>query len=68
MKYIKSAIVSDMPKLQSPFIRKTINGNYVVTPEIDPEYQWVFDEPAVKAIEKLDGTNVSVIVEDGEIT
>lgn len=58
----------DMPKLESPFVRKTINGRYVVTPEIDPKYQWVFDESAVKAIEKLDGTNVSVVVEKGEVT
>lgn len=61
-------VVVDMPKLKSPFIRKTINGQYVVTPEIDPDYQWVFDEPAVKAVEKLHGTNVSVVVDDGEIT
>lgn len=67
MKSNISNIVLDMPKLQSPFIRKEINGQYVVTPEIDPDYQWVFDEPRVKAIEKLDGTNVSVVVENGEI-
>ena len=57
-----------MPKLGCPFIRKEINGAYVVTPEIDPDYQWVFDEPGVKAVEKLDGTNVSVLVENGEVT
>src|SRR3990167_349098 len=58
----------DMPKLHSPFIRKVINGHYVVTPEIDPEYQCVFDVPAVKAIEKLDGTNVSIIVKNREVS
>ena len=57
-----------MPKLESPFIRKTIDGNYVVTPEINPDYNWVFEEPAVKAIEKIDGTNVSIVVEKGEVT
>jgi len=68
MKVNPAAAILDMPKLHSPFIRKMINGKYVVTPEIDPDYQWVFDEPAVKAIEKLDGTNVSVVVERGEVT
>lgn len=68
MKYNKTNTILDMPKLHSPFIRKTIKGRYVVTPEIDPDYQWVFDEPGVKAIEKLDGTNVSVVIEKGEVT
>jgi len=67
MKYNNTAAVLDMPKLKSPFIRKDIGGDYIVTPEIDPDYQWVFDEPGVKAIEKLDGTNVSVLVENGEV-
>lgn len=68
MKHNKENAILDMPKLQSPFIRKEIDGQYIVTPEINPEYQWVFDEPAVKAIEKLDGTNVSIVVERGEVT
>jgi len=35
--------VIDMPKLQSPFKRVTNEqGRYVVTPEIDPDYAWVF--------------------------
>jgi len=29
-------LLPDMPKLQSPFIRKTINDEYVVTSEITP--------------------------------
>ena len=57
----------DMPKLESPFIRKMINGIYVVTPEINPDYQWVFDEPATEAIEKLDGTNVSLVIENSKV-
>ena len=68
MKTNKTKAMLDMPKLRSPFIRKKIDGNYVVTPEIDPKYQWVFDEPKVKAIEKLDGTNVSVLSENDEVT
>lgn len=32
-------IPRDMPKLESPFLRKTINGEYVVTPEISPGFE-----------------------------
>lgn len=68
MKNNYTSSILDMPKLHSPFIRKNINGKYIVTPEIDPEYSWVFDVPGVKAIEKLDGTNVSILIEKGEVT
>lgn len=29
--------IKDMPKLDSPFVRREINGVYLVTPEINPE-------------------------------
>jgi len=45
-----------------------MEGHYVVTPKINPEYEWVFDGDSVLAIEKIDGTCVSVIIENGEIT
>ena len=59
-----------MPKLKSPFIRKMINNKYVVTPEIEEGYDWVFkgDENEVLCTEKLDGTDVSIIIENGRIT
>jgi hypothetical protein len=57
----------DMPKLKSPFERKEINGDYVVIDEIKEEFGWVFENEDVLAVEKLDGTNVSVIVKDGNI-
>jgi hypothetical protein len=60
--------INDMPKLESPFIRKEINGLYVVTPEINPGYEWVFEDESVMAIEKLHGTNVSIYIQDGVIT
>jgi hypothetical protein len=62
--------IRDMPKLQSPFIRKEINGKYVVTPEIEPGYEWVLkgEEQEVLATEKLDGTNVSIVIENGKIS
>lgn len=57
-----------MPKLESPFIRKLLpNGDYIVTSEINPKYNWVFEDEKVIAIEKLDGTNVSIIINEGQI-
>jgi len=61
----KEIIINDMPKVLSPFVREKINGNYVVTPQIAEGMEWVFEDPEVMAVEKLDGTNVSVVVEDG---
>lgn len=60
--------IQDMPKLECPFVRKEINGNYVVTDEITPGYEWVFEDNQVMAIEKLHGTNVSILIQDGVIT
>lgn len=57
----------DMPKLGSPFVRKEVDGAYVVTPEIAPGFEWVFEDDSVIATEKLHGTNVSIVVEDGTI-
>lgn len=59
--------IKDFPKLESPFIRETINDKYVVTPKINKDYRWIFDKTKVLASEKLDGTNVSVIVKDHKI-
>jgi hypothetical protein len=60
--------IDDMPKLSSPFIREVNDkGQYVVTPNIAPGYEWVFEDPSVMAVEKLHGTNVSIIVESGKI-
>ena len=64
-------IAGDMPKLQSPFKRehKEVNGSkhYVVSPEVDLDYMWVFEDKEVYAMEKLDGTNVSIVMRDGEL-
>lgn len=61
--------ITDMPKLHSPFVRKEIDGDYVVTPEVNDGFEWVFKEAKkVRAIEKLHGTNVSVVIKNGNIT
>jgi hypothetical protein len=59
--------MQDMPKLESPFVRKMVNGDYVVIDEVQEGYEWVFEDDEVMAVEKLDGTNVSVKVKDGKI-
>lgn len=56
----------DMPKLESPFVRS--GDNYLVTDKINPGYEWVFEDDLVTCQEKLDGTNVSIVIENGKIT
>lgn len=69
--------IKDFPKLHSPFKRQEMNvehGNgkveenaYCVTPEINEGMEWVFNEAEkVKAVEKLDGTNMSVQMKNGK--
>lgn len=63
--------INDFPKIESPFVRKEMpNGDYIVTPEITEGYNWVFegDENDVLATEKLDGTDVSIVIENGIIS
>lgn len=54
--------VLDMPKLEAPFRRE--DGACV--PVIPEEHRWVFTSEAL-ATDKLDGTNVSIVVEDARI-
>lgn len=57
--------IIDFPKLRSPFVRA---GNpYLVTPTTDPDLEWVFNTPGVKAVDKLDGTNVCVHIHNQRI-
>ena len=58
---------TDMPKLQSPFERQEINGEYICIPKIEKGYEWVFSGQSI-AIEKLDGSNISIIVENNQVT
>jgi hypothetical protein len=57
----------DMPKLESPFVRELRGDDYIATPVIAEGYEWVFTDPAVLAVEKLHGTNVSVIMSQGNV-
>lgn len=62
--------INDMPKLESLYVREMSNDIYVVTSDITEGYEWVFkgDENDVLCTEKLDGTDVSIIIENGKIT
>jgi len=67
----KAIKIKDFPKLESPFIRELDkDGDYIVTPKITEGCKWVFkgDENNVLATEKLDGTDVSIVIENGIIT
>jgi hypothetical protein len=60
--------IQDMPKLESPFVREmNEKGEYVCTPKITEGYEWVFEDDTVLATEKLHGTNVSILIQDGMI-
>jgi len=59
--------VKDFPKIQSPFERAEINGAYVCVPQFREEFKWILDSDKVIASEKVDGSNVSCLVEDGNI-
>ena len=41
---------------------------YLAVNRINPGYEWVFDDPATIAVEKLDGTNVKIRTENRRLT
>ena len=57
--------IIDFPKIKSPFVRKKINGHYVVTPEIEKGYEWVFEEEGVQAVDKLHGSCLCCLFKAG---
>lgn len=40
---------------------------YLVEPEINPGYEWVFDDPNTFAVEKVDGSNLAIRTEAGRL-
>lgn len=59
--------VIDFRKIKSPFIRKhNERGEYVVTPEIEPGYEWIFEDE-VRAVDKLHGTNICVHFQESKV-
>lgn len=62
--------IKDMEKLESPFVRKINDNNeYIITDEITKGAEWVFEggPDEVLCVEKIDGTNVSIVIENGII-
>jgi len=41
---------------------------YLVTKEINPDYKWVFEDEDTFVVEKLDGSNVKLMTENGRLT
>ncbi len=41
---------------------------YLVINEINPDYEWVFDDPDTFAVEKLNGTNLKILTVVGRLT
>lgn len=60
--------IKNMPKIECPFVRVMKDGNYVVKDLINEGYEWVFEDESVMAIEKLHGTNVSIVIVEGTVT
>jgi len=58
--------ITDFPKLESPFEREDVNGIYQCVPKLKPEFTWIFTDKCL-AVDKLDGTNVSVVIQDNQI-
>ena len=56
-------MIRDMPKLESPFVRE----DGICIPKIVNEHRWVFTHDCT-AVDKLHGTNVSVLVQRGLVT
>lgn len=59
--------VIDFPKIKSPFVRKHIKGRYLATDEIESGYEWVFEDPTVRAVDKLHGTNACVVFDQNTL-
>ena len=59
--------IKDFPKLQTPFVREMVGDDYLLTSKIDPDYEWVFQDAGVKAVDKIDGTNVCLRIKNGKI-
>lgn len=78
-------VLSNFPKIECPFVRKTFPVSrddfkryghqlqlrtpevYLVTDEINPGFEWVFEDPDTIAVEKLDGTNVKLKTDNGRL-
>lgn len=58
--------IKDWPKTNCLYQREMCENRYLVKDEVFDRMEWVFDE-GVRATDKLHGTNVCFVVEDGEV-
>ena len=65
MEFKEAEPIINFPKIESPFIRKALNGRYLATSEIAKGYEWVFEDSGVLAVDKLHGTNLCCIFNQG---
>lgn len=59
-------IAKDFPKLECPFERGDKDGVWTTLPIIKPQFKWIFTDDCI-ASDKLDGTNVSIVIREGKI-
>jgi hypothetical protein len=60
--------LSNFPKIECPFVRERISRKqYLVTNKIVKDYEWVFNDSETIAVEKLNGTNVKLQTENGQL-
>ena len=56
-------------KIESPFERsENESGEYTVDPIVKDEFEWVFSDERVQAVEKLNGQNIAVYIEDNVVS
>ena len=59
--------VIDWPKTRCVFEREDQDGRYLVTPTVLDGMEWVFED-GVRAVDKVDGSNHCVVIEEGRVT
>lgn len=62
-----SAVNKDDFKQYGRQLQLRVPEVYLATPEVNPGYEWVFEDPDTFAVEKLDGTNVKLETENGRL-
>ncbi len=62
---VKTVQVHNFPKLESPFVRTGVKHGII--DEIAEDMEWVFEDDEVICSEKINGTNVSIVIQGGQL-